>query len=143
MNVPVDISLIHPDAVAPAYQTPGAVAFDIAVVEEKTIQPGAIEKIQTGLVICVPKDHLLMLAPRSSNTKKGIQLANSVGIIDQDYCGPTDQLFLALYNIGTEPYTVQKGERIAQGMIIPVARAEFRVIDELKQSDRGGFGTTG
>ncbi len=143
MNLPVDISLIHPDAVKPAYQTPGAVAFDIAVVEEKIIQPGAVEKFQTGLVVRVPEDHVLILAARSSNVKKRLQLANGIGVIDEDYCGPTDQLHLALYNIGTEPYTVQKGERLAQGLIVPIARAVFNIVENLETVDRGGFGTTG
>ncbi len=143
MNIPVDISLIHPDATLPQYKTTGAVAFDLAVIEEKTIEPGQIVKFQTGLVVCVPKDHVLILAARSSNANKAIQMANGIGVIDQDYCGPEDQLHLALYNIGPEPYTVKKGERIAQGMFIPVSHAQFSLKDSIDSPSRGGFGSTG
>jgi len=143
MTIPVDISLIHPDALLPEYKTAGAVAFDLAVIEEKTIEPGQIVKFQTGLVIKVPENHVLVLAARSSNTNKAIQMANGIGVIDQDYCGPEDQLHLALYNIGSEPYTVKKGERIAQGMFLPVSLAVFSLKETMDSPSRGGFGTTG
>jgi dUTP pyrophosphatase len=143
MTIPVDISLIHPDAVVPEYKTAGAAAFDLAVIEEKTIEPGQIVKFQTGLVVRVPQQHVLVLAARSSNANKAIQMANGIGIIDQDYCGPEDQLFLALYNIGSEPYTVKKGERIAQGLFLPVSQAQFSLKETLTSVNRGGFGSTG
>jgi dUTP pyrophosphatase len=143
MNIPVDIFRIHPDAILPEYKTKGAVAFDLAVVESKTVNPGETVFFNTGLVVCTPKNHALILAPRSSNSKKGIVLANSIGIIDEDYCGPEDQLKLALHNILQKPYTVEKGERIAQGIFIPISRAAFNEVKELTNNNRGGFGTTG
>lgn len=85
-----------------------------------------------------------MLAPRSSNAKKGIQLANSIGIIDQDYCGPGDELRLFFYNISQETYRIEKGERLAQGFFIPVFRGTFQEPQEWRvENNRGGFGTTG
>lgn len=127
----------------PEYKTPGACAFDIAVTEGKTIAPNQRVMFGTGLVINVPQDHVLILAPRSSNAKKGIRLANGIGIIDSDYCGPKDELKLVLHNVGTESYAVIMGERIAQGMFIPITRAEFIEPDAWGSVNRGGFGTTG
>ena len=127
----------------PEYKTPGAVAFDLAVIESKSIEPGQTVFFQTGLVICVPNGYALILASRSSNAKKQISLANGIGVIDQDYCGPNDQLHLAIHNLGTTTYTVEKFERVAQGLIVPIAKAEFNLVEKLEAVDRGGFGTTG
>lgn len=139
----VSIRRISPATPLPAYQTPGACAFDIAVLEEKTLQPNERALFSTGLVVNVPHDHVLILAPRSSNAKKGIRLSNGIGVIDSDYCGPTDEIKLALHNIGTAPYSVQTGERLAQGLFIPITRATFIEPTLWEETDRGGFGTTG
>lgn len=143
MNVPITIKKLDPSVPIPAYQTAGAVAFDLSAAEEVVLAPQERRLVPTGLVVCVPEGHVLILAPRSSNAKKGVMFANGIGIIDQDYCGPDDQLFLALYNIGPEPYTVKKGERIGQGLFVPVARAKFEEQERLNAPNRGSFGTTG
>ena len=143
MNIPVDIFRAHPDAILPEYKTPGACAFDLSVIETKSIEPGQTVFLETGLVIRVPKGHVLILASRSSNAKKQIGFANGIGVIDQDYCGPNDQLHLAIRNYGSTTYTVEKGERIAQGLILPVAIAAFNLLEQIDTTDRGGFGTTG
>ena len=134
---------LSPDTPIPEYKTPGACAFDIASIEERTLQPGERALLRTGLVIKVPPGHVLLLLSRSSNAKKGIRLGNSVGTIDQDYCGPNDELMAAMHNFGHEPYTVQKGERVMQGLIVPIVKAEFIEPTEWAANDRGGFGTTG
>lgn len=139
----VAIRRLSPLTPLPEYQTPGACAFDIAVIESKTLQPNERAFFPTGLVVRVPDDHVLILAPRSSNAKKGIRLSNGIGVIDSDYCGPTDELKLSLHNIGSEPYTVEMGERIAQGLFVPISRAQFLEPAEWEGKDRGGFGTTG
>ena len=139
----ISIRRLSADVPMPEYKTPGACAFDIAVMEGVTLPPGGRALLPTGLVIQVPRGHVLILAPRSSNAKKGIRLGNGIGIIDQDYCGPTDQLLAAVHNFGDQPYTIEKGERIMQGMIVPVIRAEFMEQSEITGVDRGGFGTTG
>ncbi len=73
--------------------------------------------------------------------KKGLVVANAIGIIDQDYCGPTDEVKVQAYNITDAPVTVERGERIAQGMFLPVERAEW-VEGTPNATDRGGFGST-
>lgn len=135
---------LTPDTPAPEYKTPGAVASDLAVIEEGTLAPGERKMFRTGLVVRVPEGYALILAPRSSNAKKGVQMANGIGVIDQDYCGPEDELRLFLYNIGTEPYSVEKYERIAQGMFVPITKGVFVEPENWDvERNRGGFGTTG
>ena len=143
MNIPVDIKRLDPDVPMPEYKTAGAIAFDIAVREGKTIQPGETVFFSTGLIVCTPPGYGLILAGRSSNAKKQITLANGIGVIDQDYCGPEDELKLSVRNEGPEPYTVETGERIAQGLFVPIVRGEFRDVETLTGPTRGGYGTTG
>ncbi len=134
----------HPDAVIPEYKTSGAVAFDLGLVEDTNIAPRSFVMARTGLVIEVPEGHALVLASRSSNPpKKRIDLANSVGIIDQDYSGPEDEIHLLIENISDEPVELKAGDRVAQGMILPVAKPTFEEVEELAAESRGGFGTTG
>ncbi|MFH1433549.1 MAG: dUTP diphosphatase [Candidatus Uhrbacteria bacterium] len=143
MDIEVKFKKLDPNLPDLAYQTAGAVAFDLPVRESVTIEPGEKKIIPTGYVVCVPKGHALILAPRSSNAKKGLPMANGIGVIDQDYCGPNDELHLALFNRGKESYTTEVGERLAQGLFIPISRAKFVEVDELDTPNRGGFGTTG
>lgn len=127
----------------PEYKTAGAVAFDIAVPQGGVIQPSETKFFPTGLVMKVPAGHVLLVAPRSSNAKKQLRMGNGIGLIDQDYCGPSDELILALNNFGSAPYAVADGERIAQGMFMPILKGEFVEMEEMEASDRGGFGSTG
>ncbi|MEK7632823.1 MAG: dUTP diphosphatase [Patescibacteria group bacterium] len=139
----ISIRRLNSDVPFPEYKTPGACAFDIAVIEGKILAPNERAIFPTGLVVKVPEGHVLILASRSSNAKKGITLSNGIGIIDGDYCGPNDELHIALHNIGNDAYTVEAGERIAQGMFIPITRAQFVEPADWSAIDRGGFGTTG
>jgi len=139
----INIKRLSLNVPMPEYKTAGAVAFDLAVSEDGVIEPSETKIFPTGLIIQVPENHALILASRSSNAKKGISLANGIGIIDQDYCGPNDELHLAVHNFLNQPYTVEKGERIAQGLFVPIVKAEFVETNEISKTDRGGFGTTG
>ncbi len=139
----VNFRRLSPDVPLPEYKTTGACAFDIAVMEEMVLPPGGRAILPTGLIIQVPEGHALVLAARSSNAKKGVRLGNGIGIIDQDYHGPNDELKIAVHNFGDQDYKVEKGERIAQGMIVPVVQATFVEQENLANTDRGGFGSTG
>lgn len=146
IDAPMQLTILkrHPDAVLPAYQTPGAAAFDLAIVEGVVIGARSIAKVRTGLVIQTPPGHVLVLASRSSNPmKKGIDLANSIGVIDSDYRGPEDEILLLLANVTDGEVRLSKGDRVAQGMILPVVRPEIVEIDHIDETNRGGFGTTG
>ena len=144
MNIPVDILKVHPDAEIPKYKTPGACAFDLSPVEDAIIQPEEIKGLRTGLVIKVPEGYTLLIAPRSSTPKKyRLTIPQAVGIVDNDFCGPTDELLLVLYNFGTEPVEVKKGQRLCQGMFVPIALAQFQEKNSHDAPDRGGWGSTG
>jgi dUTP pyrophosphatase len=142
-NMQVSFRRLSPDTPIPEYKTSGACAFDIAVLEGKTVEPGACEMFSTGLVVAVPAGHTLLLLARSSSAKKGLRLGNSVGVIDQDYCGPNDEIKISLHNFGSGPYTVQKGERLVQGLVVPTTRVTLIEQTTLTSQNRGGFGTTG
>jgi len=129
----------------PEYQTAGAAGFDLAASDDVTVQPGAVALIPTGLVIETPPGYFLGVFARSSTPlKRGLMVANGVGVVDSDYCGPRDEVKIAVMNFTAAPVEVKAGDRIAQGLFIPVARAEWQESDEdLRDGSRGGFGATG
>jgi len=128
----------------PSFQTVGAAGFDLASNADVTIAPGAIVLIPTGLVVEVPAGHFLGIFARSSTPlKKGLIVANGVGVLDSDYCGPTDEVKIQVMNVTTGPVTVQKGDRIAQGVVMPFVRVEIEDGSGATAASRGGFGSTG
>jgi len=139
----VKIKKVHADAIIPEYKTEGAAGCDITAVEEVTIKPNESFLVRTGLSIECPQGYFVMLAPRSSFVlKKNLDVPNSVGIIDSDYRG---EILMSLRNLGTEDAVIEKGERIGQILFIPVVQADFEVVEELTETQRGagGFGSTG
>jgi dUTP pyrophosphatase len=139
----VRITRIHPDARVPAYQTNDAAAFDLASVANLTVEPGKVALIPTGLVIQVPLRMFLGIFARSSTPlKKGLMVANGVGVIDPDYCGPDDEVKIAVLNFTSEPVSVRAGDRIAQGILLDAARVEW-VEAAADGPSRGGFGSSG
>lgn len=139
----VRVTRLRDDIPLPAYGTPGAACFDIAVTEDVTIAPKELALLPTGLVFCVPEGHFLMVAARSSTpVKRGLMLANGIGIIDPDFCGPEDELRIEVWNYTDAPVTLKKGDRIAQGGFVRIDRADW---DEgpAEGPTRGGIGSTG
>ena len=97
----------------------------------------------TGLVIEVPAGHFLGVFARSSTPiKRGLMVANGVGVVDADYCGPADEIKIEVLNFTSRPVTVRRGDRLAQGVIIPFVRARWQEHAPAGAS-RGGFGSTG
>lgn len=128
----------------PQYHTAGSAAFDLSARMEITIEPKQIARIPSGLIIGTPSGYVLTLAARSSlASKKGLMLANGIGTIDSDYCGPEDEILISVYNFTEKTVTVEKGERIAQGMFLKIEQAEWEEVQEVSQKSRGGFGSTG
>jgi dUTP pyrophosphatase len=108
-----------------------------------TIQPGAVALVPTGLVMAIPQGHFLGVFARSSTPlKRGLMVANGVGIVDADYCGPADEIKIEVFNFTAAPVTVRAGDRLAQGVILPFARATW-IEAEADAASRGGFGSTG
>jgi len=124
-------------------QTAGSAGFDLAASEALTIQPGEVALVPTGLVIAVPDGHFLGVFARSSTPlKRGLMVANGVGVVDADYSGPADEIKIEVFNFTNAPVTVNPGDRLAQGILIPFTRPEWieRAADG---PSRGGFGSTG
>ena len=131
----------------PAYETEGSAGMDLraAVAEDApvTLQPGGRALIPTGLAIALPADHEAQVRPRSGLALKfGITCLNSPGTIDADYRG---EVGVILANLGAEPFTVRRGDRIAQLVFAPVTRGAFQEAESLDDTARGagGFGSTG
>jgi dUTP pyrophosphatase len=144
----VRYQLLDPRAVTPAFATPGSAAFDLAVIEPVTVPGRETVMARTGLVIQAPTDHMLMVAPRSSTWKRwGVRLANTVGIVDSDYCGPEDEIYLALWRpyhcVDLRPCEIPAGTRIAQGLFVPVTPVVFEEVSLVGVATRGGWGSTG
>ena len=137
---------LDPRAKAPAYATAGAAAADLCALldEPLTLAPMQRTLVPTGLAIELPGPECVALVYARSglSIKHGLTMANGVGVIDSDYRG---ELRVPMVNLGTEPYTIQPGERIAQLCIAPVWQAAFVQADALNDTDRGagGFGSTG
>ena len=145
-HINVLVKRLSPDAVIPQYATTGSAGMDLhaCLDEPLTIAPLERVKVPTGLAIALPgPDYAAFLFPRSGlGVKSGITLPNCVGVVDSDYRG---EVIVGLVNLSDAPYTVQPGDRIAQMVILPVARADIHVVDALDDTDRGsgGFGSTG
>ena len=127
----------------PRYMTAGAAAFDLVARTTVAIPARTTGYIPLNVALEVPDGHTLLIAPRSSTHKKGLIMANSVGIIDPDFRGNGDELHAAYYNPTDQEIAVERGERIAQGLIKKVERAVWEEVDAFEHPTRGGFGTTG
>lgn len=139
----VRIRRLRPDVPLPAYESPGAAAFDLSAAEDVTVAAGAMALVPTGLVVEVPPGMFLGIFARSSTPlRRGLMVANGVGIVDPDYCGPADEVKVAVFNCTARPVTVARGDRIAQGVFLPAPRVTWDEVDQLRSDSRGGFGST-
>jgi len=138
------IKRVDPSLPLPEYQTKGSVAFDLYTRETTTIAPHDFALLPTNLIIATPQGYMLMLVARSSSAKKkGLTMRNGVGIIDRDYCGEDDELHILIQNLTDKPVTVDRGERLAQGIFVRIERAKWHEVDIMRDENRGGFGSTG
>ena len=148
MTVEVKFQKVR-DVPDPEYKTSRAAGFDLAIAENATLWPGEANVFPTGLIIQAPPSHMLLVTPRSSTFRKwGVHLGNTVGIVDEDFCGPDDELMLYLYRpekdaLGAGPRTIPAGTRLAQGIFVPVTQGAFIQQDEAIAATRGGWGSTG
>jgi len=131
--------------IIPKRQTSGSAGYDLASIEEIIIEPGEIKLIPTGLKVTMPHTEALFVFPRSSLAfKKGLMMSNSVGVIDSDYYNNKDNeghIMIPLINIKQTSVSIQKGERVAQGIFMTFHKTTE---DETENIHRlGGFGHTG
>ncbi|MDR7313887.1 dUTP diphosphatase [Brevibacillus nitrificans] len=164
----VKIKKLHPDAVIPQYARAMDAGFDLVAVEDVLIAPGASVKVPTGLAFALPEGFELQVRPRSGiSAKTKLRLSNAPGTIDAGYRGEvailvdnTREASRAYKNVcldasekevtvdqevDTHSYLIKKGDRLAQGVIAIVPVAQFEVVDELDETERGtgGFGSSG
>ncbi|TZG28988.1 dUTP diphosphatase [Sphingomonas montanisoli] len=127
----------------PAYATAHAAGMDVVAAEDLDLAPGARHAVATGFAIAIPEGYEVQVRPRSGLAlKHGITCLNTPGTIDADYRG---EVRVILANLGTEPFPIRRGERIAQLVPAAVQKAGFVEVDELDETARGsgGFGSTG
>lgn len=145
----IEFVRLHPDKDSdiplPQYMTDQAAGMDVyaGVDEDITIMPGRVTLIPTGLAMALPEGFEAQVRPRSGlAVKHGISIINSPGTIDADYRG---EIKIALINFGSDPYTIQRGDRIAQLVITRVSRAHPVLVKKLEttQRNQNGFGHTG
>ncbi len=128
----------------PTYGTDESAGFDLAASHDLTVPPGRIALVRTGLVIEVPTGHFLAIFARSSSPlKRGLMVANGVGVIDPDYNGPADEVQIQVLNITDSDVRVSRGDRLAQGIILPAPRVTWQEVETIQEATRGGFGSTG
>lgn len=145
-NLILKVKKLHEEAVLPQYATPGAACFDLhsidfGIVEDSVI--GGPRVFRTGLSFEVPTGHVMLVFSRSGHGfKHGIRLVNCVGVIDSDYRG---EVMVGLTKDADGHVAIQKGDRIAQAMIIPIPSVGLHIVKELSETERGegGFGSTG
>ncbi|MCI7479382.1 dUTP diphosphatase [[Pasteurella] aerogenes] len=130
----------------PTYATTGSAGLDLRALIDAplTVEAGQTVLIPTGISVYIADPNLAaVILPRSGlGHKNGIVLGNLVGLIDSDYQGP---LMVSLWNRSDKPFTVEIGDRIAQLVFVPVVQAQFNIVEEFTQTDRGegGFGHSG
>ena len=138
------IRRLDPTIPLPAYGTDEAAGFDLAAAQDVRVAPGQIALVRTGLVIEVPTGHFLGIFARSSTPlKRGLMVANGVGVIDPDYSGPNDEVMVPVLNFTASEVTVSRGDRLAQAVVLPAPRVTWQEVSEIRQVTRGGFGATG
>lgn len=147
MAAPITIRLMrlpHGEGLPlPAYATAGAAGMDVVAAEDLVLAPGARHAVATGFAIAIPPGYEVQVRPRSGLALKyGITCLNTPGTIDEDYRG---EVKVILANLGDQPFTIVRGERIAQLVPAPVQRTLFEEVAVLDETDRGsgGFGSTG
>jgi len=139
------VSRTLPELPLPAYATPGSAGMDLAadVAEDLVIPPGGRATVPTGLAFAVPAGHEVQVRPRSGlASKAGVTVLNAPGTIDADYRG---EVRVILVNLGDAPFTIRRGDRIAQAVVAPVVQVAIAEVAALDETDRGsgGFGSTG
>jgi dUTP pyrophosphatase len=149
MSAPLKVAIVREpgcdDLALPGYETEHAAGMDLraAVTEPVTLEPGERDLIPSGIRIALPEGYEAQVRPRSGLAiKHGITLLNSPGTIDADYRG---EIRVIMANLGQKPFTINRGDRIAQLIIAPVTRVAWDETDSLDETARGagGFGHTG
>jgi dUTP pyrophosphatase len=140
----VRVKRIDPALPLPVYASAGAVGFDLLCREQRIVAPGEVALLPANVIVATPPGYMLMVTARSSTPRrKGLSIPHGVGVIDTDYSGPQDEVQVQVYNFTDQPVTVDRGERIAQGIFVRVDRFDWDEVAVMDGPTRGGFGSTG
>jgi len=145
MAMKVQIHRLDKDLPLPKYETSGSFGFDFLAREDTVIDPGQIGLVPSNVIVKCPAELALLILPRSSTYRKtGLVFPHSVGLVDQDYCGPEDEIFIQLVNPRNHDVVVKRGDKIAQGLFVRSPKVDFVEVEPefLGKDSRGGFGST-
>ena len=137
------VKQLDPELPLPRHATSGDAGVDLYAREKGTVWPGERKLVPTGIAVAVPPGYVGLIAPRSGLAiNHGISLVNSPGILDSGFRG---EIHAIVINEGEEAFEYDRGDRIAQLVVVPYVEQHFEVVAELPDSDRGegGFGSTG
>lgn len=140
------VKRVHKDAILPTYGTEGSGALDFYAAEDVTVWEERTYRIGLGVALEVPEGYVLQLVPRSSmGVDTPLRMPNSIGVIDSDYRGEVAAIYVNDETKGMIPYQINKGDRIAQGYLVPTPKINLVEVEELSETDREdkGFGSTG
>ena len=139
----VKIKRLDKDLPLPQYETDGSVGFDLLCRESVTVAPQTVALIPANVIVETPPGYMLMVTLRSSTPRKrGLLIPHGVGVIDPDYCGEGDEIQIQIYNFTDQPVTIDRGDKIAQGIFVRVDNAEWSEVAQMQSETRGGFGST-
>lgn len=139
----VHIQRIDKELPLPCYETSGSVGFDILARVDTVVPAGKIALVPGNIIVEVPCGYMLTVASRSSTPiKKGLLTPHGIGIIDQDYCGPEDEIKIQVYNFTAQDVEIKRGDKIAQGVFVRVDTFSWKEVDATRKPSRGGFGST-
>lgn len=140
----VKIKRVDKSLPLPKYETDGSVGFDLIARTETVIEPQSLGFVPSNIIMEVPAGFMLLISLRSSTPrKKGLSIPHGIGVIDHDYCGPEDEIKVQVYNFTKETVKIERGERIAQGVLVHIDKIQWEETDNIKDQSRGGFGSTG
>ena len=143
MHKKLKIKRINKEIGLPEYKTKGSAAFDFTSRDNVVIPPKEIRYVSLNVCIKIPKNFTLLMAPRSSMHKRGLMLVNSIAVFDEDFCGDDDEYKAAVYNFSDKDVSIEVGDRLTQGFLVSVAKANWHEVHKMNEKSRGGFGSTG
>lgn len=139
----VKIKLFDSNLPLPEYKSSGAAALDLYSRIDMAIEPGQVAYVPLNVALQIPEGFFVLLSARSSLQKKGLMMANGVGIGDYDYRGDGDEYKAALYNFSKKAVQIEKGERLVQMVVLQREKITLDQLEIFEAEDRGGFGSTG
>ena len=139
----ITLSRVDKNLPLPVYETQGSVGFDLLCRTDVLVNAKYLGLIPANIIVQTPPGYMLCVVSRSSTPrKKNLLIPHGIGVIDTDYCGFHDEIFIQVYNFSHEVVLVKRGEKIAQGIFVSVGKFDFQEEETMNPLDRGGFGST-